>query len=272
MRTLIRTTDGYFLRSGRDTYALGYITADELMDVIAKGEYGPPVSVSGDLLAPASPEQVFLVGINYPSHAEEVGMDIPAEPIIGVASGGAVVAPDATVALPAEASEFVDYEGEVAVVVGRPLHNASEEEAAKAVLGYTACIDLSLRDVLIKAIMAMRSGTEGPSLTSAKDFPGAKPLGPELLLADGQDPAALDVPLLTHVNGKQRQTARTSDMIFNIPRLLANASAIAPLKPGDIIATGTPAGIGMPEGIFLQSGDRVSVTVGTLAPLQVTIA
>jgi 2-keto-4-pentenoate hydratase/2-oxohepta-3-ene-1,7-dioic acid hydratase in catechol pathway len=271
MRTLLRTTDGYFLRDGADIYLLGDIAADQLMDVLSTNNHGEPVAITGDLLAPAIPGQIFLVGINYPSHAEEVGMDIPNEPIIGLANGSAVVAPGSVVTLPAAASDFVDYEGELAVVVGRPLHNASEEEAAKAVLGYTACIDLSLRDVLIKAIMAMRNGDESPTLASAKDFPGAKPLGPELILLGGQDPSSLDVQLLTHVNGEQRQAARTSEMIFSIPRLLANASAIAPIKPGDVISTGTPAGIGMPEGIFLKPGDKVSVTVGALTSLEITV-
>jgi 2-keto-4-pentenoate hydratase/2-oxohepta-3-ene-1,7-dioic acid hydratase in catechol pathway len=272
MRRLIRTTDGSFVREGGATYALGQIGNADLMEAVDPARLITPAPISGDLLAPVAVRQLVLVGINYASHAEEVGMAIPDEPILGISSGDAVVTQGATVARPSANPDFMDYEGEIGVVIGKACHKISEAEAAAYVLGVTACIDLSLRDVLIKAIMAMRAGKEGPNLSDAKTFPGAKPLGPELLLTDGADLTALDLVLTTHVNGKQRQSANARDMIFSIPRLVAAASALVPLEPGDIISTGTPAGIGMAEGLFLESGDVVSVTLGPLEPLSITVA
>jgi 2-keto-4-pentenoate hydratase/2-oxohepta-3-ene-1,7-dioic acid hydratase in catechol pathway len=272
MRRLIRTTDGSFVRDGDATYALGHIGNADLVAAVQSAKLTKQAPITGDLLAPVAPTQLVLVGINYASHAAEVGMAIPDEPILGLSSGDAVVAQGATVAPPSDSPKFLDFEGEIAVVIGKACHKISESEAAAHVFGVTACIDLSLRDVLFKAIMAMRSGKDGPSLASAKTFPGAKPLGPELLLTDGADLTTLDLALTTHVNGKQRQLANARDMIFSIPRLVAAASALVPLEPGDVISTGTPAGIGMSVGLFLEPGDVVSVTLGSLDPLTVTIA
>jgi 2-keto-4-pentenoate hydratase/2-oxohepta-3-ene-1,7-dioic acid hydratase in catechol pathway len=272
MRRLIRTTDGSFVRDGDATYALGHIGNADLVAAVQSAKLTKQAPITGELLAPVAPTQLVLVGINYASHAAEVGMAIPDEPILGLSSGDAVVAQGATVAPPSDSPKFLDFEGEIAVVIGKACHKISESEAAAHVFGVTACIDLSLRDVLFKAIMAMRSGKDGPSLASAKTFPGAKPLGPELLLTDGADLTTLDLALTTHVNGKQRQLANARDMIFSIPRLVAAASALVPLEPGDVISTGTPAGIGMSVGLFLEPGDVVSVTLGSLDPLTVTIA
>lgn len=271
MRRLIRTTDGSFVREGEATYALGQIASADLMDAVHSARLTTRAPITGQLLAPVAATQLLLVGINYASHAEEVGMALPDEPMLGLSSGDAVVAQGATIVRPAANPDFMDYEGEIGVVIGKACHKISEEDAAGHVLGVTACIDLGLRDVLIKAIMAMRAGKDGPSLSDAKTFPGAKPLGPELLLTDGADLMALDLALTTHVNGERRQSANARDMIFSIPRLVAAASALVPLEPGDVISTGTPAGIGMVEGLFLEAGDVVTVTLGSLDPLSVTI-
>lgn len=272
MRRLIRTTDGSFVRDGAATYALGQIASADLAEATAQSRLTTQAAITGSLLAPVAAKQVLLVGINYASHAEEVGVGTPEEPMLGISSGESVVAQGATVLRPAANPDFMDYEGEIAVVIGKACHKISEADAASHVLGVTACIDLGMRDVLIKAIMAMRSGKDGPSLGEAKTFPGSKPLGPELLLTDGADLTALDLALTTHVNGVQRQSANARDMIFSISRLVAAASALVPLEPGDVISTGTPAGIGMAQGLFLEAGDTVSVTLGPLEPLTVTIA
>jgi acylpyruvate hydrolase len=272
MRRLVRTTDGAFLRDGAKTWALGKISDAEILEAVKPANLKIEAAITGDLLAPVSPTILMLMGMNFPSHSEEFGQPVPADPMMGPSSGTAVIRPGATVSRPEHAPDFVDYEGEVAIVIGKPCHNVSEVEAGEYVLGVTALIDLSLRDVLFRALLAMRSGKTSPTLGEAKTFPGAKPLGPELLLLDGADPRKLELDLKTHVNGKLKQTGNVREFIYSIPKIVSKASQLGPLEPGDLIGAGTPAGIGLVEGIFLEPGDKVAVTLGPLPPLEVTIA
>lgn len=271
MRRLLRTTSGVFLIDGDAVRALGAINDAELIDAEVAADGGATSTISGSVLAPVSPDKLILVGVNYKGHAEEFGMALPAEPMLGDSSGSAVVPNGAVVALPAHHPSFMDYEGEMGVVIGRPCENVSEAEAADYVLGVTPVIDLSLRDLLFKAILAMRSGKASPALGEAKTFPGSKPLGPELLLTRGMDLNALDLPLTTRINGEVKQSGNVADMIFKIPRLVAEASKKGALAPGDVISTGTPAGVGMVDGNFLKPGDAVEVRLGSLAPLAIRI-
>ncbi len=272
MRRLVRTTDGAFLRDGDATFPLGRISDAEVMEAVRPENLKAPAPITGDLLAPVSPATVLLMGMNFPSHSEEFGLPIPSDPMMGPSSGTSVVKSGSTVPRPDYAPDFVDYEGEVGIVIGKPCHDVSEAEAAECVMGVTGVIDLSLRDVLFRAMMAMRTKQPGPSLGDAKTFPGAKPLGPEVLLADGADLTSLDLDLKTYVNGKLKQTGNVREFIYSIPRIVSQASRTTALQPGDVISAGTPAGIGLVEGLFLEPGDKVEVTLGSMPPLTVTIS
>jgi 2-keto-4-pentenoate hydratase/2-oxohepta-3-ene-1,7-dioic acid hydratase in catechol pathway len=269
-RYLSRTTTGTFLRDGDKTYSLGDVSTDKLSEAILTAQ--AEGTRTGTLLAPIAPTQIFIVGLNYPSHAKEVGQPIPGSPMLAPTSGDCATHSGAIVTRPADFPDFVDYEGEIGIVIAKHCHKVSAENALDYVLGLTACIDLGQRDQQFRAIMAMRAGKDGPSLTASKTFPGSKPLGPEIILLDGADPATLDLPLTTHVNGELRQTGHISELIFDVARLVSEASHLDPMKAGDVISSGTPAGIGLVDGIFLEAGDIVSVTLGELAPLTITIA
>ena len=269
-RYLLRTTDGSFLRDGESIYVLGDVLADGLFDAIAAK--GVPGAVTGDTIAPVSPSQIVIVGLNYESHGDEVGMPKPEAPMMAAISGEFYTHQGAVVTRPAEYPDFLDYEGEIGIVIGKDCANVSVDDALGYVLGLTACIDLGQRDQQFRAFMAMRSGKLGPGMTDAKAFPGSKPLGPEIILLDGSDPSTLDLALTTHVNGELRQTGHISEMVFDVARLVADASHLVSLKAGDVISSGTPAGIGLTKGIFLEPGDEVAVKLGPLAPLTITVA
>jgi 2-keto-4-pentenoate hydratase/2-oxohepta-3-ene-1,7-dioic acid hydratase in catechol pathway len=271
MRRLLRTTSGVFLREGAKVLALGNIKDSELLEAVSAAQDFAEGAVDGDPVAPVTPAKLMLVGVNYQSHADEFGMAAPNEPLIGDSSGTAVVAPGSTVSPPAHHPNFMDYEAEMGIVIGRACENVSEAEASEYVLGVTPVIDLSLRDLLFKAIIAMRAQKEGPALAEAKTFPGSKPLGPEILLTSGVNLDSLDMPLTMRVNGELKQSGNVAEMIFKIPRLVSEASKKGPLAPGDVISSGTPAGVGMVDGNFLRPGDTLEVRLGSLAPLTITI-
>ncbi len=271
MRTLTRTTDGYFLRDGARTMALGHLSAAQLADAAAAG--GKDAIVSGDPLPPTDPGQYMLVGLNYADHAAEGGAPVPDEPIMNAAPvKDSAVPSGSTIARPAHAPDFLDYEIEVAIVIGRDIENGDEAEASKAILGLVPILDLSLRDVLFKAIVAMREKREGPAVIDAKVFTGSKPFGPEMLLWDDSMAAGLDLPLTLTINGKTRQSSTTANMIFSPTRLVAAGSKMTAFKAGDVICSGTPAGVGYVHGRFLGAGDTVVARLGQLRPLEVTIS
>lgn len=271
MRRLIRTTSGVFLREGSKVLALGPIADSALLDAASTATGFAEGAIDGKIVAPVSPGKLLLVGVNYQSHADEFGMAPPEEPMLGDSSGTAVIASGATVPLPARYPDFMDYEAEMGIVIGRACETISEAEAADYVLGVTPVIDLSLRDLLFKALIAMRAKKDGPALGEAKTFPGSKPLGPEILLTSGINLNSLDMPLTMRVNGDLRQSGNVAEMIFKIPRLVAEASRKGRLAPGDVISSGTPGGVGMVEGNFLRPGDTLEVRLGALAPLSITI-
>jgi 2-keto-4-pentenoate hydratase/2-oxohepta-3-ene-1,7-dioic acid hydratase in catechol pathway len=206
------------------------------------------------LLAPIIPSKIFCVGQNYAAHAAELGHEVPPEPLIFSKPATAVIGPGDDIRLPA-LSQWVDHEAELAVVIGRLTHKVSVADALDAVLGYTCANDVTARD------LQQRDG----QWTRAKGFDTFCPLGPwietELDVAAG-----LGVRCL--VNGDVRQDATTADLIFDVPTLVSFCAAFATLLPGDVILTGTPAGVGP-----ILAGDRVDVEVegiGTLANSVVT--
>lgn len=199
------------------------------------------------LLPPIIPSKVLCIGRNYRAHAEEMGNEVPPEPLVFMKPSSSVIGPGDLIRLPA-LSERVDHEGEMALVIKSRCRRVSEEDAANVILGITALNDVTARD------LQKRDG----QWTRAKGFDTFCPIGPAIAI--GLDPS--DLAISTRVNGETRQQSRTSLMIHRAEKLVAHITAFTTLYPGDVIATGTPEGIGR-----LSVGDTVDVElegVGTL--------
>jgi 2-keto-4-pentenoate hydratase/2-oxohepta-3-ene-1,7-dioic acid hydratase in catechol pathway len=219
------------------------------------------------------PGKILIVGLNYPSHAEEAlemfaamgrpDITLPAEPNFQLVAGSAVTAPGDDIRLPAVAADQVDYEGEVAVVIGRSASAVSAAEAASHIAGLTIANDVSARDIQQRAM----SGDPTASIGVAKSFDTFKPLGPCLVTPD-EFTAPLDLRLRTLVNGDVRQNDRTSSFIHDVAELISYLSRYQTLEPGDVILTGTPRGAGVFSGRHLRPGDVVEVEVEHIGTLR----
>jgi 2-keto-4-pentenoate hydratase/2-oxohepta-3-ene-1,7-dioic acid hydratase in catechol pathway len=215
----------------------------------------------GALLAPVpDPEKIICVGLNYRAHAEETKQELPTTPTVFGKFRNALAAPGSTVALPA-ASEKVDYEAEVCVVIGRPLKDANSGEALAGVAGYTLMNDLSARDLQLATTQWM----------AGKTFDGAAPCGPALVTADEVSHDAIEFALT--LNGEQMQASTTSDLIFGVPELVAHLSTLMTLAPGDLIATGTPSGVGIARqpSVWLKPGDSIEISSPQLGLLRTRV-
>ncbi|HEU5049086.1 MAG TPA: fumarylacetoacetate hydrolase family protein [Gemmatimonadales bacterium] len=193
------------------------------------------------------PTKIVCVGRNYVAHAKELGNEVPERPMLFLKPPSALVASGAPIVLPA-ASERVEYEGEIGVVIGRTLRHASPAEAESAIRGFTCINDVTARD------LQKSDGQWG----RAKGFDTFCPVGP--VVAEGLDWRTLQ--LTTRVNGEVRQQGASTDMNFSIPELLAYISGVMTLEPGDYVATGTPAGVGP-----LAAGDVVEVEISGVGVL-----
>jgi 2-keto-4-pentenoate hydratase/2-oxohepta-3-ene-1,7-dioic acid hydratase in catechol pathway len=202
------------------------------------------------------PGKVWAIGVNYRSHAAETGREPPAVPIVFVKVTSAVTGSNQAIHLPAAAPTNVDFEGEVAIVIGRRATAVRAADAWAHVAGITACDDVTARDV--------QRGTGNFGL--AKSFDTFCPLGGSLVTVD-EYANPDDIELTTIVDGEQRQHARTSDLIFGVPELVEYLSAHTTLEPGDVISTGTPSGVGMVDERFLAVGSRVEIRVERVLPL-----
>ncbi len=200
------------------------------------------------LLAPVVPSKIVAIGLNYRDHAEEVGMAIPDEPYIFFKPPSAIIGPEDPIVLP-EMSERVDYEGELAVVIKKACRRVPAARARDYVLGYTCLNDVTARDI------QRRDG--GPC--RAKAFDTFAPLGP--CIATDVEPNAVDVE--TYLNGERRQASNTKMLIFPVEDLITRLSQVMTLLPGDVITTGTPAGIGP-----MHAGDRVEVRIEGIGALK----
>ena len=187
------------------------------------------------------PGKIVCVGRNYVDHARELGNDVPKEPLIFLKPPSSIVASGQPIVLP-HVSKQVEFEGEIGVVVGVTLRHASEDEARSAIRGICAVNDVTARDL-------QRSDSQW---TRAKGFDSFCAVGPEAPAPEGLD----RLTVITRVNGTQRQVGSASDMVFSIPMLLAWISRIMTLEPGDLVPTGTPAGVGT-----LAPGDVVEVEI-----------
>jgi 2-keto-4-pentenoate hydratase/2-oxohepta-3-ene-1,7-dioic acid hydratase in catechol pathway len=209
------------------------------------------------LLAPVLPSKVVAAGRNYASQAPEMNGEPPAkgtEPVLFLKPSTSVTGPGDAIKYPVKLTERVDFEGELAVIIGRLCREVPAAQAASVIFGYTCANDVTARD------LQSRDG----QWTRAKGFDTFCPLGPWIETA--VDPG--DLALSTSVNGEVRQQARTSQLLHDVPALVEYISAVMTLLPGDVLLTGTPAGVGP-----LEDGDEVSVTIegiGTLANTVVT--
>ena len=200
------------------------------------------------LLAPVIPRsKVIGIGRNYAEHAREMNNEVPEEPMMFLIPNTAVIGPDDPVVMPPQ-SERVDYEGELAVIIGRMCRDVSPEDAAKSIFGYTCANDVTARDLQEKDGQWAR----------AKGFDTFCPLGPWI----ETDLDTSDLRLRTLVDGDVMQDGTTADMVHDIPKLISYASQAFTLLPGDVILTGTPEGVGP-----VQPGQRVSVEVQDIGTL-----
>ncbi|TYL50572.1 fumarylacetoacetate hydrolase family protein [Agromyces mariniharenae] len=240
-----------------DTIAFGIVDEEEDELVVLKADpmfagYEPTGArvplAEARLLAPVIPRsKVVAVGKNYREHAEEMGGEAPAEPLLFLKPNTSVIGPGDAIVLPRQ-SEQVEHEGELAVVIGRIAKNIADADAAGVIFGYTIANDVTARD------LQRRDG----QWTRAKGFDTFCPLGPVIDTELDLDGGTIE----TIVDGERRQHGRLADMVHSIPAIVAYASSVFTLLPGDVILTGTPAGVGP-----LVDGDTVEVTVSGLGTL-----
>jgi len=213
------------------------------------------------LLAPLMPRDILCIGLNYRKHAAEGNHAIPEYPVLFMKNLGAVQNPGDPIVLPRRlASDAVDYECELAVVIGRECYNVSKSTALDYVLGYTCANDVSARDWQIKK--------GGSQWCRGKTFATFCPLGPWIVTKDEiPNPNALSIK--TVLNGETMQDWNTDDMIFDIPTLIEFLSGSTRLLPGTVILTGTPHGVGSARKppVFLQPGDNVTIEIGSIGAL-----
>ncbi|SEB26086.1 MULTISPECIES: fumarylacetoacetate hydrolase family protein [unclassified Mycobacterium] len=226
------------------------------------------------LLAPIiRPGKILIVGLNYPSHAKEAlqafaamgrgDIALPTEPNMQLIAGSATIGTSDEIKLPAVAPLEIDYEGELAVVIGKTAASIPADRAWDHLAGLTIVNDVGARDIQIRAM----TGDPVASIGVAKSFDTFKPLGPCLVTADEfQD--GVDLRLQTRVNGEVRQDDRTSSLIFPIADLVAHFSKHQTLQPGDVICTGTPSGAGFFTGRYLRPGDEVEVSIERIGVLR----
>jgi acylpyruvate hydrolase len=209
--------------------------------------------------APAVPEpgRILCLGVNYSEHALEGGRSVPTWPEVFVRGTGSVIGPYADLVKPALSSRF-DYEGELGVVIGAGGRYLSASQAMAAVAGFVVLNDATAREW-------QRAATQW---TAGKNFEGTMPIGPELVTSDEADVS--DVALTTTLNGEVMQSARTSQMIVDIPSAIEFLSSFTRLRPGDVIATGTPGGVGFARTppVWLEPGDLIEVTVDSVGTIR----
>ena len=248
---------GEALRAGAD--------ADDLARAVALREVDPGLMT---MQAPVDfASAVWAVGISYRDHAAEAGMELSAdvavgEPTLFLKASSSIAGPEADIVLPSLAPTKVDYEGEIAVIVGRPGQEIPVARAWDHVFALTAANDVSARDVQQGQFF---SGIQDPS--KAKSFDSFTPLGPWLVTPD-EFPDRDAIGLRTLVNGEVRQAARTDELLRPIPAIVAAVSRFTTLRAGDVILTGTPAGVGMASGRYLAPGDEVTVEVEIVGALR----
>ena len=203
------------------------------------------------LLAPCVPSKIVAVGLNYRDHAEEVGFEIPEEPLLFLKPSTAALEPEGAILLPPQSGR-VDYEAELGIVIGKEARGVPVHEAQEYILGYTCFNDVTARDLQARDVQ----------YTRAKGFDTFAPFGPWIVT----DLDTTDLRIELFQNGEKRQSSTTGHLVFSPPELIAYISGIMTLVPGDVIATGTPAGVGP-----MQAGDVIEVIVEGIGTLKNTV-
>ena len=255
---LERVSEG---RLGPDARAA--IAGHAVLHEVAAGlaDQQPDRSLADVTLGPPQPDpwQVFAIGLNYSGHAAETGKALPEAPLVFTKFPGCLTGPVATVEM---ASDTTDYEAELVVVIGDTVRNVAAADAWNAVAGLMIGQDLSDRE--------LQNAGERPQFSLAKSHDGYGPTGPLIVSPDLlDDPDALDVRCF--VNGEQRQSDTTHNLIFSVPVLVEYLSRMMTLHAGDLIFTGTPEGVGLATGNYLRSGDVVRTTISGLGELTTTL-
>ncbi len=251
MRSLLehgpQTVEEVFKRSVH-LFDAGY---DGIM-ALSSLELGPPVP---------DPDKIVCLGLNYRDHATEAELPVPEVPVLFAKFRNALIGPQSPIALP-RISEAIDYEGELAVIIGRRCKDISAAHALEYVAGYAAFNDISARDLQIQTSQWM----------AGKALDTFAPMGPGIVPAS-EISNPQDLWLSTWVNGERVQYAHTSEMIFSVAEAIAYISSLMTLEPGDIIATGTPSGIGAKRTppLFLKAGDIVEVEIESIGRLRNTV-
>ncbi len=213
-----------------------------------------------ELQPPVDPENIIAIGLNYRHHAEESGLRIPDRPIIFIKATNSLTGPDTDIILPRMAPDEVDYEAELAVVIGKECKNIEKDEVEEYILGYTCANDVSARDCQIKI---------DKQWARAKSFDTFCPLGPFIETDLNPDNCQISSVL----NGKIMQNSNTSDMIFDTAELVSYLSKNMTLKPGTVILTGTPEGVGFArkEPVYLRPGDIIKIEIEGIGKLKNTV-
>jgi 2-keto-4-pentenoate hydratase/2-oxohepta-3-ene-1,7-dioic acid hydratase in catechol pathway len=235
------------------------------VDVATAAAIGAAIALdAATLLSPVrEPQKLLAIGLNYADHAREAGVDPPDHPVLFVKTPNSIIGPGEPIVVDAELSTQVDYEAELAVVIGRRADRVDRSEALDHVLGYTLCNDVSARDAQFADGQWVRG----------KSFDTFCPLGPWIVTTDEiADPQSL--PIRCRVNDATLQDSSTAEMIFGVAELVSYLSHGLTLEPGDVIATGTPFGVGFVRQppVFLRPGDTVEVEVEGIGTLRNPVA
>ncbi len=221
-------------------------------DVFAGPPYQTAAQVTpGRILPPVTPSKIVAIGLNYRDHAAEMNKPLPAEPLMFLKPSTAVIGPGDAIRIPQDAGR-VDHEAELGVVIKKRASHVPAAQALDYVLGFTCLNDVTARELQRKDVQ----------YTRGKGFDTFAPIGP--CIAIGLDAAALDIE--GHVNGEKRQASNTRQLIFSVPHIIAFVSSVMTLLPGDVIATGTPSGVGP-----LTDGDHVTVKIEGIGELSNTV-
>ncbi|WP_066053781.1 fumarylacetoacetate hydrolase family protein [Robertmurraya korlensis] len=232
-------------------FALGHSVETSAIFKKDRVKIGPPV---------LKPNKIICVGLNYKNHIIEMKRDFPAHPVIFAKFATAIAAPNDIFLLNSDLTKKLDYEAELAFVIGKEGKNIKAEDALDYVYGYTVANDITARDMQKRTIQWLQGKTLDNSL----------PLGPVLVTKDEiSNPHGLDISLT--VNGEVRQKSNTEQLLFNVNHLVEFLSGICTLEPGDIVCTGTPGGVGEAQNKFLQDGDVVKVEISGIGAIETTI-
>ena len=256
--TRIGALDGERVRDAGPAGPAGFVPTDEAWAGLQRAS-GPEYGLDQvTLLHPVVPRKILAIGLNYRSHAEESELDVPSVPVVFAKWTSSLIGPGQNIVIPREETR-PDFEGEVAVVIGRRTYRATKANARQAIGGISILHDVSGR----------RAQLETPlrQFTLGKSFDTFTPMGPAIASMDGIDLADIDIS--TTVSGELMQDANTRDLIFGVEDLIVYLSAGLTLEPGDVIATGTPGGVGdsRQPPRYLREGDTVEISVGGVGTL-----